>query len=76
MTKIKTRYPEEEMNQPSIMLLRSLVMALGYDLGEVYKGVGGYGGARIERESLGRILKENVGDERLSEWDRDMIKGL
>ena len=67
------RYPEDEVMQPSIMLLRSLVHELGRSANNV---PGGYGGMKLERERLGDILRENIRDSRLSEWDRDMIKGL
>ena len=55
------------------MLLRSLV----YELGEgASKEPGGYGGLKMERKRLGDILKENIDDPRLSDWDRDMIREL
>ena len=40
------------------------------------KEPGGYGGLKMERKRLGDILKENIDDPRLSDWDRDMIRGL
>ena len=55
------------------MLLRSLVHELGKDAS---KDPGGYGGLKMERKRLGDILKENIDDPRLSDWDRDMIRGL
>ena len=67
------RYPESEFTRPSIMLLRSLVHELGKDAS---KDPGGYGGLKMERKRLGDILKENIDDPRLSDWDRDMIRGL
>ena len=67
------RYPESDFTRPSIMLLRSLV----HELGEgASKEPGGYGGLKMERKRLGDILKENIDDPRLSDWDRDMIRGL
>ena len=67
------RYPESDFTKPSIMLLRSLV----HELGEgASKEPGGYGGLKMERKRLGDILKENIDDPRLSDWDRDMIRGL
>ena len=67
------RYPESDFTRPSIMLLRSLVYELGKDAS---KDPGGYGGLKMERKRLGDILKENIDDPRLSDWDRDMIRGL
>jgi len=67
------RYPESDFARPSIMLLRSLVHELGKDAS---KDPGGYGGLKMERKRLGDILKENIDDPRLSDWDRDMIRGL
>ena len=67
------RYPESEFTRPSIMLLRSLVHELGKDAS---KDPGGYGGLKMERKRLGEILKEHIDDPRLSDWDRDMIRGL
>jgi len=55
------------------MLLRSLALELGEML---ERGSGGYGGIRLERERLSKILKEHINDARLSDWDRDMIRGL
>ena len=67
------RYPESDFTKPSIMLLRSLV----HELGEgASKEPGGYGGLKMERKRLGDILKENIDDPRLSDWDRDMIREL
>ena len=55
------------------MLLRSLANTLGLDAS---KDPGGYGGLKMERQRLTDKLKQNLGDARLSDWDRDMIKGL
>ena len=67
------RYPESEFTKPSIMLLRSLAIKLKLVAG---KEPGGYGGLRLERGRLTTLLKENIQDPRLSDMDRDMIKGL
>ena len=67
------RYPESDFTKPSIMLLRSLATELGE---KADKEPGGYGGIKMERKRLGDILKENIDDPRLSDWDRDMIRGL
>jgi hypothetical protein len=67
------RYPPSERNRPSIMLLRSLAMELEL---ERDNSPGGYGGIKLERERLSKALKEKIDDPRLSDWDRDMIKGL
>jgi len=67
------RYPPEEFTKPSIMLLRSLATELGETAS---KEPGGYGGAKMERKRLSKILKEHINDPRLSDWDRDMIRGL
>jgi len=67
------RYPDNEFTKPSIMLLRSLANTLGLDAS---KDPGGYGGLKMERQRLTDKLKQNLGDARLSDWDRDMIKGL
>jgi len=67
------RYPAKDLNKPSIMLLRSLALELG-EMPE--RGKGGYGGMSLERERLSKILKEHINDARLSDWDRDMIRGL
>ena len=70
---ITMRYPESDFTRPSVMLLRSLAHELGLSAG---KEPGGYGGLKMERKRLGDILKENRDDPRLSDWDRDMIRGL
>jgi hypothetical protein len=67
------RYPPEEFTKPSIMLLRSLAMKLRF---EADKEPGGYGGLKMERKRLTEMLKERIEDPRLSDWDRDMIRGL
>jgi len=46
-------------------------------LGEKFdQGHGGYGGMKLERVRLSKLLKEHIDDPRLSDWDRDMIRGL
>jgi len=55
------------------MLLRSLANELELDSDS---SPGGYGGMKLERERLSKALKEKIEDSRLSDWDRDMIKGL
>lgn len=67
------RYPEEAFTRPSIMLLRSLATELG-ERAETTPG--GYGGMKMERRRLTKILKDRIDDPRLSDWDRDMIRGL
>jgi len=67
------RYPESEFTRPSIMLLRSLATELGE---KATKEPGGYGGMKMERRKLTKILKDHIEDPRLSDWDRDMIRGL
>ena len=67
------RYPASEFTKPSIMLLRSLAAELGE---KADKAPGGYGGMKKERIELSKILKEHIEDPRLSDWDRDMIRGL
>lgn len=67
------RYPDSEFTRPSIMLLRSLANMLGISADN---RPGGYGGLKMERQRLTAMLKDNLGDPRLSDWDRDMIKGL
>ena len=67
------RYPVEEFSRPSIMLLRSLATELGE---KADKEPGGYGGMKMERKKLTKILKDHINDPRLSDWDRDMIRSL
>ena len=67
------RYPESDFTKPSIMLLRSLATELGE---KADKEPGGYGGIKMERKNLTKILKDHIDDPRLSDWDRDMIRGL
>jgi len=67
------RYPPSDRNKPSIMLLRSLAMELELDSDN---RPGGYGGMKMERTRLSKALKDKIEDSRLSEWDRDMIRGL
>jgi hypothetical protein len=67
------RYPAESFTKPSIMLLRSLCTALGEKVGNPG---GGYGGLKTERIWLTKVLKDHIDDPRLSDWDRDMIRGL
>lgn len=55
------------------MLLRSLAIKLKLTASHE---PGGYGGLKLERGRLTELLKANIGDPRLSEMDRDMIKGL
>jgi len=55
------------------MLLRSLTTELGE---KATKEPGGYGGMKMERKKLTKILKDHIEDPRLSDWDRDMIRGL
>jgi len=55
------------------MLLRSLATELGE---KASKDPGGYGGMKQERKRLTAILKDHIDDPRLSDWDRDMIRGL
>jgi len=67
------RYPDSDFTRPSIMLLRSLAHELGLN---ATKDPGGYGGLKMERKRLSEALKAHIEDDRLSDWDRDMIRGL
>jgi len=67
------RYPPDEVNRPSIMLLRSLANELAI---WASNEPGGYGGMKLERERLTEELKKRIEDPRLSDWDRDMIRSL
>ena len=68
------RYSDSDVKRPSVILLRSLAGKIGkWNIGNE---PGGYGGMKLERIKLEKVLLENIDDERFSEMERDTINGL
>ena len=67
------RYSEEDYQNPSIQLLRSLAMKIGI---HASNAPGGYGGNKLERKELEKLLLENAGDSRFTAGERETIRWM